>query len=175
MVFYILIFIVLLTTVVTAVYNGKRYHASSTVALTIAATALSACFSFIIFTAFAYTVPWSPTSPSNTLPLKALGNSTSTTGSFFLGSGTIDGEQVFEYVVEREDGGFNLRSIPVSDNVTVYEDATASTATYVEYDHVINESWLAPFPILMDGAAVVEFHIPPGSLDQEYEISVTDK
>ena len=110
---------------------------------------------------------------SVTQELAALGNDSTISGSFFLGSGIIDEEQVFQYIAETENGGFYLTSIPAW-KVVIYEDATEDSARFVNYIRVRDEWWFSPLPVQLIDGYRDEFHVPPGSVNQQYRISVTD-
>ena len=110
---------------------------------------------------------------AQTTSLSALGNDSNISGSFFLGSGTIDEEQVYQFIAQTDDGGYYLDSVPV-DNVIVYTDSTPDTATYVQYVRVVDNFWLSSEPIEVHDTYKDEFHIPEGSIDFSYRISVTD-
>lgn len=105
--------------------------------------------------------------------LSALNTGNEVSGSFFLGSGVIDSEPSYQFIVEREDGGFELDSVAAR-NVVVYEDATPSTARFVTYDSKYNVWWYFPGEFnLPTGDS--SFHIPPGSVVQsDYSVSVSD-
>lgn len=105
--------------------------------------------------------------------LRALGNSSEVEGSFFLGSGVIDEEQVFQYLQVEEDGGVTLHSAE-ADDVVVYEEANESGYMIVQNGYFLDTFW---FPWKLEGGPGsnrTEFHVPEGSINNEYRVSVTE-
>lgn len=105
--------------------------------------------------------------------LRALGNSSSTSGSFFLGSGYVDERLTFSYITRDEKGGNRLESDEAND-VVVYEDSE-SEAYRLQPTKIVDGDWwwLAPgITGLTVDVGTVEFHIPEGSIDSSYTISV---
>ncbi len=95
-------------------------------------------------------------------PLAAIQDRSSTHGSFFLGSGTIDSKPQYTFY-EEENGAKVLRSIN-ADGVRVYEGAKHAfirevTGCSWEYD------WLVP---CVANLRVVEIHVPNGTVKQNY-------
>ena len=99
--------------------------------------------------------------------LQALGNNSETSGSFFLGSGTVGEEQVFNYVILHEGGFSTLESRP-ADQSRIVEEVDA-VPRLVVYDKVMDEWWLSPLAV--SGMSWVhEFHVPVGSVVQGFEV-----
>lgn len=116
-----------------------------------------------------------PESGSRTYVLAALGNDSQTSGTFFLGSGTVGEKLVFNYIAVQEDGGYTLESVRAED-VRVYEDATPETATFIDHTRWIDAWWFAGegVRVSVPDSYDDEFHIPEGSIDNSYRVSVTD-
>lgn len=132
-------------------------------------TALIGTIIFVVLAAF---VP-SGDIVTHKTPLRALGNSQSPSGHFFLGSGTIDSEAYYTYITQRQDGGYQVESIQ-ADNAVIYEDV-ASEGYLTTYTRVQAPGWLAPFPVEQAAASrfMAEIHIPEGSIQLGYNVDVT--
>lgn len=103
--------------------------------------------------------------------LEALGNDSETSGVFFLGSGVIDDEQVFNYLAKADDGGVTLHSVD-ADYVVVYEDATEDA--YLDRVHKeYYNPWVVPFMVTPLERDSYQFHVPDGAVNREYKVSVT--
>jgi len=108
-----------------------------------------------------------------TFKLAALGNDSSISGDFFLGSGTVNGYQVYTYITEDAEGGYHLHQVR-ADNITVYQDAEEGAATYVkDYKRGVDTA-LYPWPGGWDNTKSA-FHVPPGSVDNQYNVNVSGK
>lgn len=104
--------------------------------------------------------------------LSALGNGSETSGSFFLGSGVIDDEQVFQYLRKAEDGGVTLHTVE-ADRAVVYEDSGTEAYATVRTPYFYDPVW-APWKLDSREDPEIQFHVPEGSINNEYRISVTD-
>jgi uncharacterized membrane protein len=104
--------------------------------------------------------------------LEALGNQSETSGTFFLGSGVIDEEQVFQYLRKAEDGGVTLHTID-ADRVVVYEDSVSGAHMLKNDPYFYDPLWI-PWEISSRQSSTISFHVPDGSINSEYRISVTD-
>lgn len=105
--------------------------------------------------------------------LRALGNTSETSGGFFLGTGVVDEEQVFQYLEQAEDGGVTLHTIEAW-RVVVYEDS-AKAGYMIENRPYFDDPMVFPgrLPSRSD-EYTTEFHVPEGSINNEYHISVTE-
>jgi hypothetical protein len=101
--------------------------------------------------------------------LRSIGTSDSINGSFFLGSGTVDGERVFNYTYKTDDGGTKIGSVE-ADKGIVYEDATAETA-HILQEYGYRNAWFfgdeTSFYFTYDRWNI---HIPAGSVYEGYEV-----
>jgi len=92
------------------------------------------------------------------------------TGSFFLGSGSLDGKPCYTYYyIDKDSAGtfYVPRTIPV-DNVTIYEedrsDGELEVTVEVFLDPTLNLI-SAPYP-----SYYYAFHIPRGSIVQQFSL-----
>lgn len=109
-------------------------------------------------------------------PLVALGSNQATGGSFFLGSGTLHSEPVYEYLWD--DGTGRIYQSSVS---AVGRDGPVFVVEDQEGDHGKvticpgkNVGWTRWVALLSrhDGYAQYEFHVPPGSVRRGFDVGV---
>lgn len=101
--------------------------------------------------------------------LSALSSSSEVSGSFFLGSGSIDDKPVYSYILKNEDGGLELKTISTS-SVIVYEVENMAVG-YMERAYITPESDTWTYFSDQDKT---RFYVPAGSV-QTQEYSVTTK
>lgn len=99
--------------------------------------------------------------------LQALGSDSSIQGRFyFLGGGYVNEQRVLNYIIENNDGGFELREAPAKDSV-IYERDGVTPQVKLDWDHSELE-WLLPFE--NDHDIHYRFTIPPDSVLQNYVV-----
>lgn len=90
-------------------------------------------------------------------PVYSLGDGSQIHGSFVFGSGEINMESVYFYYAPLEYGGYMKFHIP-ADHTAIFMDQSANpflkTTTYL-------------------GQSQYELHIPPGSIEKQYDLGVT--
>lgn len=173
MLIFILLGLSLLIAIVVAILAYLDYNPlSDSLGIGFMNLVVGVVFSFFIY-GLAFTFAPGGEKVPVTTKLSALGNDSELSGSFFLGSGSIDEKAVYQFIAQTEDGGYYLKTIPVR-NVLVYTDATADTATYVDYIRMVDNWWLSSEPIQVSDNYTDEFHVPEGSVDFTYRVSVTD-
>lgn len=136
---------------------------------------ISAVISFavgLIVTAIAASSVPASSYTAGSQPLAALSTGSETSGSFFLGSGTIDEEPSYTYIVQESDGALFLKSMSAED-VAVYEDASPSTAT-LSYEIEIVDNWWLHFRPFERRMVNYEFHIPAGSVTRDFTVSTSN-
>jgi hypothetical protein len=171
MIFYILLATILVGAVAVVVSAYRDGDTWTGIFIALFGLVMGPLIAFGLLTAGASALPGEQV--THTTALRALGNDSSISGSFFLGSGVIDEELVYQYIAETDDGGFYLDSVPAH-RVVVYENSTADTARMVTYTHEVALWWYVPATVTSFRQYKVEFHIPAGSVDNTYRISVTD-
>jgi hypothetical protein len=133
----------------------------------------------LLFTAFAFPIWWiasyiaiaavdeyTRVYPEQT-SLRVLSSGDSEiSGSFFLGTGYVDGSQVYTYITERADGGFVMNSIDIDDAVVFEGDYDEP---YMENARVFAKN---PLWSSIHVEALTHFYIPEGSV-QEPSYSMT--
>ncbi len=101
--------------------------------------------------------------------LLAVGDSDTVHGSFFLGSGVINGHQTITYV--QDNGGWSSVGQVSASYSRIYEDDPA--VPYMVYKQpYAHHWWLVPWSLPMTGW--YEFHVPSGSVVQNFNIDVTE-
>lgn len=98
--------------------------------------------------------------------LRALAAGDGIEGQFYLGYGRVDGENVFNYIVQRD--GYSTLERSDADVSKVYEDESASPyVTVIHYDWTI---WWA-VPWVVTDYNNYDFHVPEGSVSGGYEVT----
>lgn len=92
-------------------------------------------------------------------------------GTFFLGTGTINGYPMYTYFRQQSDGGYVQETIPAHSTV-VYEDMTDRRGTIETYDDVIPESWKWRkwTAVTIYRPSYYRVHIPKGSIMRNFEL-----
>lgn len=104
----------------------------------------------------------------NSYTIRALANNSGIEGSFFLGSGYIEGKQVFNYITEDGNGAIRLQSMDAA-QATIFEDTNNAHLRVIKTVRSI--PGVVPWDI---GSTMhYDFHIPKGSIIQNYKVDVT--
>lgn len=98
--------------------------------------------------------------------LVSLSNGTGVHGSFFLGTGTLNSEPIFQYFYPLESGGF--KSATLQGDVTVFEE-DREDGEKVNFGLDFKWGWLWIFAICQEQYRY-EFHIPKGSITKAFEL-----
>jgi ABC-type multidrug transport system fused ATPase/permease subunit len=98
--------------------------------------------------------------------LRAVALGGSIEGHFFLGTGTVDGKRVINYVAQHEDGYVTVEQVDAR-NAYIYEDES-SNPTVTAHHWRASEWWLSLWPT--DRGTNYSFHVPPGSVLENYTI-----
>lgn len=102
--------------------------------------------------------------------LHNLHDQNNTEGRFFLGSGVVDNVTKLFYTYQNQDGSFSFDDI-TKKSVDVFEDNPEKPYLLV-YHVEFNQSWMSllGFPKFSSNPNKPEFHIPAGSIDNNYTI-----
>lgn len=92
------------------------------------------------------------------------------TGSFFLGTGSIKGDQYYFYYRRLADGGVSPGKVYAGSGVRVYEEerADATLQTY-EWKLISDWAWLVALPVNSGGYSF-DFHVPSGTVKQGFSM-----
>ena len=104
-----------------------------------------------------------------TKELYALQDSNEISGSFFLGSGRIDEEMYYVYIV-KEDRGKQMQTLKIETN-DIYLNDNVDTPTLDIYSKDFKYRWMYWFAMSIGNCEYV-FNIPSGSIDYEYNIDL---
>src|SRR4029453_12012690 len=103
-----------------------------------------------------------------TISLKALGNKSAVDGQFFLGGGYIGEKQVINYVRDIGSGGSKIESMP-ADQATLFEDTTTPHLNIIKTVKTMPDV----IPWYYGSDMHYDFHIPAGSVLQNYKVDVS--
>lgn len=170
MVFWILIGLVVAVMVGVGIYTSVQYWAEASDVF------LNCAMAFVLGGAAAFIVgvvlvimpvfPLTQTTEES-VDLAALGSGSEVDGrSYFLGGGYVNEERVLNYV-SSEDGAYRLDSARAYNSV-IYQDEEKSPRVIVREWEGQNP-WIFPFAV--NSATTYEFHIPDGSILENYTIS----
>lgn len=95
--------------------------------------------------------------------LAALSSGSEVDGSFFLGSGYVDEDRMFTYIIERSDGGYVLRSVEANDSV-IYQIDDDNIRVEV-FDIYSDPNWSR-----IPWNTEYHFYIPEGSILENYTV-----
>lgn len=104
-----------------------------------------------------------------TKELYALQNSSEIGGSFFLGSGRVDEEMYYIYIV-KEDKGKQMKTLKIDAN-DIYLNDNVDTPTLDIYSKDFKYEWMYWFAMVGTDCKYV-FNIPSGSIDYKYNIDL---
>lgn len=103
------------------------------------------------------------------IKLVALKDNITTQGSFFLGSGVVDGVHKYFYYKENGHGGFLIGSID-SSGVPIYEDVDSDPYISVLHHEFVDKKFNAiAIPNLNEFYA---FHIPKNSITRDFKLDL---
>lgn len=98
--------------------------------------------------------------------LRAIGSSSTVQGrSYFLGSGYIEGRRTLNYIAQED--GYSRLGQGIASASRVYEDTDEPTVT--EYTYWYSNPWVMPWEY--ERAHAWDFHVPSGSILENYEIT----
>lgn len=89
-------------------------------------------------------------------------------GGVFLMSGHVNSAQIYYYYTRASDGAFKPHKWKADNDTSVYEEDRKDGAV-VQYDLQFKRTWIEWFGVTDDRLAM-EFHIPKGSLKQEFSL-----
>jgi len=101
--------------------------------------------------------------------LGALGDINQMGGSFFLGSGMLEGKQYFTYYKKVGDNQYQLRNIEATSSyptVTVVQDATSTP--YAETTENVLKPGFELWGLVSGNIETVTFHVPVGTIKNNF-------
>ncbi|MEX5835853.1 hypothetical protein D070_13405 [Bacillus velezensis] len=109
-----------------------------------------------------------PTNPHKT-EIYSIKDRSKTSGSFVLGSGTVDEEQYFYYVTEK-DGFKTISKAPVEDSKM--REGSYKQPYVITYDRQFKSSFARFFYGTGAVGSSYEFHLPKDTITTEYKIDL---
>lgn len=107
--------------------------------------------------------------------LSALSNKNETSGSFFLGCGTVRGRQVY-YAILKENYGMRMHKYEIGDCFIVYDKKP-----YVEFFNTVfssSKGFFIPIflnePIIKEKTDRIVFHVPQGSVKENFKVEISN-
>lgn len=102
--------------------------------------------------------------------LSALKDNSSISGSFFLGSGTVDEHMVYKYVTDTDKGKLICELSSVGSDIYINE---CDEQPRVElFNECFTSDWFEWFAFTGWGNSEVIFYIPEGSLTTEFDVDL---
>ena len=103
-----------------------------------------------------------------TKALYALADGNEISGSFFLGSGSIDDNMKYVYIVETEGKGYKMETVNINSAYVQYsdEEPTVTITSYVFDSEILNFLGVCPAP------TEYIFRVPEGSITNSYVIDL---
>jgi hypothetical protein len=103
-------------------------------------------------------------------PLKALATSSKISGSFFLGSGYVEGKRTLNYITADGDRNY-IRQQDASASVVI-EDITTGQPHMLALEQCYDSGWIMPWKMCKDinEGVAYEFHVPAGSVLSDYTV-----
>lgn len=152
----ILAIIIIIISIVTCIVDG--WYEIDLLAGGILATGLVwLCLSLIIGGTMPKTMTY------ENIDIVALKDNSSISGSFFLGTGTVDGEMKYAYYL-KDGNGFKLESIDSDDVKIVY-----GNHPHIKKESGCKSSWEWITPCIYNGD-VVEIIVPEGSIMNNFKL-----
>ncbi|MEK4824508.1 hypothetical protein NSS71_08115 [Niallia sp. FSL W8-0951] len=120
-------------------------------------------FVIVMFLPYTYT-------QSHSFEIYALKDNSSINGRFFLGTGNVDGNQVYSFI-KKEDGGKKVSSISV-DSAIVYEGENESPRIDAYDPHIKSKIARKLFGDMAFGDSKYKIYIPDNSMINEYKVDM---
>lgn len=154
------------------VYLSRR----DSIGIKIGASIIFALIALIVFM-FIHVIVFPPSVPNyheTQVELAAMRSSDSATGTFVFGTGLLEGRLDYLYYEVTTDGGYVAKKISAyNKNVVVYEDSQkGGTLVITQCQMKIKPEWVkySAFDFYTACDTRYEFHIPEGSLIQEFRL-----
>jgi hypothetical protein len=161
---------IVLVGLIYGIIYGIKIWISCEIILSIAIVLLCACVGAIIGAGISIVIGLIPKIEYDQISkqeLIALKDNISINGSFFLGSGNIDGKLKYYFYIKTKSGGFKAQNIE-ADNVEIFENN--KTPCIIKYESKFKNiiwNWIA-FTI----KEKAEINIPKGSILRNYKLNL---
>ena len=148
-------------------WNNVGDNICATIFLPLMAIGAGLILWFLIGSIIGYFMP--TVDIKETKELYALQDGNEISGSFFLGSGRIDEEMHYVYIV-KEDRGKQMQTLKIDTN-DIYLNDNVDTPTLDIYSKDFKYGWMYWFA-MPSGDCEYVFNIPPDSIDYKYNIDL---
>jgi hypothetical protein len=152
----------------TDVFAGLWVHLIFAILFSIVWLAIALLINCVITSFFIYlfNVPYKFV---DSIPVYALSNHIGSSGSFFLGIGSIEDETTYFYLIKNSNG-YQIKRLENGTGVYIKEDAKKKTARVDFYDPINRRLffWLGDFTPL--SKAII--HIPKGSIKLNFKVNI---
>lgn len=128
---------------------------------------LAAVVGLVVFSVVVLLTPTNGVYTYEPQKLQALGTSSETGGSFFLGTGTVDEEVVVQYVLQDADGWSTIETQEVDDVKLLEGDFEP---TFTKLTTTVDYWWLYHEPLGV--GYKYEIRVPEGTIVQNYVVDV---
>lgn len=152
---------------VIASYDGSDYLEE--IFLYLSSAILGALIGGIFGFLIALAIPSKTETVIDTYYLEALQDNNSVSGSFFLGSGYINGEMKYVFYYET-DGGYKIKQLSYDNALIKYTNETPKVETYRE---VQTDAFINKFSVYMGGCGCNNkniIYVPKGTIKQNYNL-----
>ncbi|MBD5589288.1 hypothetical protein [Clostridium botulinum] len=105
----------------------------------------------------------------STINIKAIDNKQSTNGTFFLGSGSINGRMYYYYMTSEKDGSTQIKKLENNDNVYIIETNSQKPKIIFYKKEFVNPHFKDIMPIYEEK---IKIYIPKESLKTNYNIDL---
>lgn len=159
MIFWILTGVIILAVILLSTESFSKWDTGIAVLETVAFLLIGVIVWGVMCLAVVGIGFWAGTNKveSHTYPLKALSGGAGTEGSFFLGSGHVDGKRVVSFIKQNRDGSFTPDQVDGKKAKVWERDGVEPSMTEVK--HSAAYWWLMPEQVLF---SKYEFEVPEG-------------
>ncbi|MEN6553959.1 MAG: hypothetical protein ABFC34_13855 [Methanobacterium sp.] len=158
-------YILIIIPIIIAILNSIRFYKSwlgGEVGASIAVGVFTALVSFAIMVAILWILPAQTETIKSTNQLICLQDNTQTNGSFFLGSGTIEDEQVFTFYVKQK-YGYKLKYVNAKKAIIIYSNKAPKIVKYLKQTKKTSIGY--DFP-----DSLVKIYIPYNSIQNNFQL-----
>jgi hypothetical protein len=168
-----MIFWILITVAAIAILGSIAYAIYDDDPTWIAFGILAACVLGVVLVigALASSPTSTETEAGERTVLRSLNVSESTTGTFFLGSGSANGRKTVEYISEKttEDGTWSEVGSVNARDARIFEDRETAPYMIERITDMNNYLW---FPWAQEYVESYDFHVPAGSVSSDIRVAL---
>jgi hypothetical protein len=159
--------VIIITLIVTVLYFINPIP--SRIVDRIAESIIAGVFGFIIGFIIALAFPCDYVYSSKYTYLEAIGDNQSTSGDFFLGTGSIESTMYYHYYYKTKTG-FKYGKIKAKEATLIYSNNHPSIERIYRYEDV--NDWRHNFSIINSSLVKTNIHIPKSSITSNYKFDL---